>query len=224
VTDLFAPLPGVAVLPTVLAVACAYLIGSLSFAVMLSRAFGLADPRHYGSGNPGATNVLRSGHRTAALLTLLGDALKGVVAVLLARHVGGPFGVGGLGVAAAGLAAFVGHLWPVFFGFKGGKGVATFLGVVLALDPALGAGCCIVWLLVAWLWRFSSLASLAAALAAPLIAMARGASGGMLAMLVVISGLLAWRHRANVAKLMAGRETRIGQRAAPTKAGDRGSG
>ncbi len=146
-----------------------YLLGSLSFAVVVSRLFGLADPRSYGSGNPGATNVLRSGSKAAAVLTLLGDALKGVLAVWLVRRFGPQFGLGEASAAWAGAAAFIGHLFPVFFRFQGGKGVATFLGVILIVNPWLGAAACLLWLLVAFFFRYSSAASLAAAAAAPFI-------------------------------------------------------
>lgn len=189
----------------------AYLIGSISFAVVVSRAMGLADPRTYGSHNPGATNVLRTGNRTAAVLTLLGDALKGTVAVLLAR-----FGVGAGEdlVALAGLAAFVGHLYPVFHRFQGGKGVATAAGVLFALHPAVGGGVLLTWLIIAFFFRYSSLAALVSAVFAPfwqgLLFGFDTAWGAVLAMAV----LLVWRHRGNIANLMAGRESRIGQKKA----------
>ncbi|MCE2645926.1 MAG: glycerol-3-phosphate 1-O-acyltransferase PlsY, partial [Burkholderiaceae bacterium] len=138
-----------------LAVLAAYLLGSISFAVVVTRVMGLSDPRSYGSGNPGATNVLRSGSKLAALLTLIGDALKGSLAIWLVRHFGAPFGLGEGTAALAGLAAFVGHLYPVFFRFQGGKGVATFFGAVLVLQPWLGLIACAAWLLVAGLFRYS---------------------------------------------------------------------
>ena len=192
------------------AVAVAYLIGSVSFAVVVSRLMGLADPRTYGSGNPGATNVLRSGSKAAALLTLLGDALKGVVAVLLARHLGAEMGWGETTVMLAGLAAFIGHLYPLFHRFKGGKGVATAAGVLLAVDPLVGAATSLTWLLIAFFFRYSSLAALVAALFAPLWQFfVHGASSRVLA-IAVISVLLVWRHRANIAKLLAGTESKIG--------------
>ncbi|MGL6110744.1 MAG: glycerol-3-phosphate 1-O-acyltransferase PlsY, partial [Rubrivivax sp.] len=152
---------------SLLAVLAAYLIGSLSFAVIVSRGMGLEDPRQYGSGNPGATNVLRSGNRAAALLTLAFDTLKGYVPVLLALVFGPQFGLGEVTVAFVGLAAFVGHLWPVFFGFKGGKGVATAAGVLLAFNPWLGAATLLTWLIVAAFFRYASLASIVAAVFAP---------------------------------------------------------
>jgi len=201
-----------ALLASLLAVAGGYLLGSVSFAILASRLFGLADPRSYGSGNPGATNVLRSGSRAAALFTLLGDTLKGTVAVVLVRAYGERWGVGEVAVAATGAAAFVGHLFPVYFGFKGGKGVATFLGVMLALDLAVGLGCCLVWLAVALALRYSSLASMCAALAAPVLWFAIGPAGPAVLLPVAMAGLLLWRHAANIANLRAGRERRIGQR------------
>ena len=205
-------------------VAClmAYLVGSLSFAVIVSRALGLADPRSYGSGNPGATNVLRSGSKKAALATLLLDALKGVVPVLLARWLEGAGGWGAQTVAAVALAAFLGHLWPVFFRFQGGKGVATAAGVLLALNPALGGIVLAVWLVVAWVTRYSSLAALTAAVAAPLVQLLMwGAQADLLAV-APMSLLLIWRHAANIRKLLAGTESRIGQKATPaTSAGKR---
>ena len=192
----------------------AYLIGSISFAVVVSRAMGLADPRTYGSHNPGATNVLRTGNRTAAVLTLLGDALKGTAPVLLARALAPHVGMGEDLVALAGLAAFVGHLYPVFHRFQGGKGVATAAGVLLAVHPALGGGVLLTWLIVAFFFRYSSLAALVSAVFAPfwqgLLFGFDTAWGAVLAM----AALLVWRHRGNIANLMAGRESRIGQKKA----------
>lgn len=200
--------------PLAPALACliAYLVGSLSFAVIVSRLMGLADPRSYGSGNPGATNVLRSGSKKAALATLLLDALKGVVPVLLARWLDGAGWWGPQAVAGVALAAFLGHLWPVFFRFQGGKGVATAAGVLLALNPALGGITLAVWLGVAWLTRYSSLAALIAAVAAPLAQLLLwGAQPDLLAV-VPMSLLLIWRHAPNIRKLLAGTESRIGQK------------
>jgi glycerol-3-phosphate acyltransferase PlsY len=154
-------------LPSIIAVIAAYLIGSLSFAVIVSRLMGLADPRSYGSGNPGATNVLRSGNRAAAVLTLAFDVLKGYVPVLLALIYGPRYGVGEVGVAFVGLAAFIGHLWPLFFRFRGGKGVATAAGVLLALNPWLGAATLLSWVIIAAFFRYSSLAAIVAAVFAP---------------------------------------------------------
>ena len=205
-------------LPGVLAVSAvigAYLIGSLSFAVIISRGMGLQDPRHYGSGNPGATNVLRSGNKAAALLTLAFDALKGYVPVLLVLVFGPAWGLGETTAAFVGLAAFVGHLWPVFFGFEGGKGVATALGVLLALNLWLGAATLLTWLIIAFFFRYSSLASIVAALFAPFYQLLIwGASPSLLA-IAAMSLLLLWRHQANMRKLFAGTESRIGAKAAP---------
>jgi glycerol-3-phosphate acyltransferase PlsY len=200
----------------IVAVAGSYLLGSLSFAVVISRLFGLADPRSYGSGNPGATNVLRSGSKVAAALTLLGDAAKGAVAVWLVRALGPAFGVGEFGVALAALAAFAGHLYPVFFGFKGGKGVATFLGALLALDLGAGLLACAAWLAVALVFRYSSLSSLCAAAVAPFALF--GLTGAVDVSLVIaaMSVLLIVRHRQNIANLLAGRERRIGEKSART--------
>ena len=203
---------------TAMAVIAAYLIGSLSFAVIVSRAMGLGDPRSYGSGNPGATNVLRSGNKTAALLTLLLDALKGAVPVLLVRFFGERFGLGEGSVALVALAAFVGHLWPVFFGFAGGKGVATALGVLLALNPWLGLATLASWLIIAFFFRYSSLAALVAALFAPFYQWLIW-GGGPTAIVVAAMGLLLIvRHRGNIRKLLAGTESRIGQKSAAAAA------
>jgi acyl phosphate:glycerol-3-phosphate acyltransferase len=186
-----------------------YLIGSLPFAVLVSRAMGLADPRTYGSGNPGATNVLRTGNRAAAALTLVGDAAKGAVAVALGSAL--DRGTGWLPIAC-GAAAFLGHVFPVFLRFKGGKGVATYLGVLLAFDFAVGTAICGIWLAVAIIGRYSSLASLSSALAAPaMLWLLRGAQAGTLAWVAAMSALLVWRHRSNIAKLASGQESRIGQ-------------
>jgi glycerol-3-phosphate acyltransferase PlsY len=190
----------------------AYLLGSISFAVVVSRAMGLADPRTYGSHNPGATNVLRTGNRTAAILTLLGDALKGVVAVLLARF---GFGASEALVTLAGLAAFVGHLYPVFHRFQGGKGVATAAGVLLALHPAVGGGVLLTWLIIAFFFRYSSLAALVSAVFAPFWQALLFGLDARVLVILAMSALLVWRHRANIANLRAGRETRIGQKKAP---------
>lgn len=191
-----------------------YLLGSLSFAVVVSRLFGLADPRSYGSGNPGATNVLRSGSKAAALLTLLGDALKGALAVWLVQHFGPQFGLGQAAAAWAGAAAFVGHLYPVFFRFQGGKGVATFLGVLWLINPWLGLAACAVWLLVAVLSRYSSAASILAAVASPLIQALFWSVDGVLAAIALMALLLVLRHRQNIANLMSGKERKIGSKSA----------
>jgi glycerol-3-phosphate acyltransferase PlsY len=196
------------------AIVGSYLLGSVSFAVVVSRLFGLADPRSYGSGNPGATNVLRSGSKAAAVLTLLGDAAKGAVAVWLVRAFGPAFGIGEFGVALAALAAFVGHLFPLFFGFSGGKGVATFLGALLALDFAAGLLACSAWLAVALVFRYSSASSLCAAAVAPLAVLWLTGAVDVSLVIAAMSVLLIVRHRQNIANLLAGRERRIGEKSA----------
>ena len=194
-----------------LATLVAYLIGSLSFAIIVSRAFGLSDPRTYGSGNPGATNVLRSGHKGAALLTLLLDALKGYVPVLLVQTYGGRFGLGPGSMAAAALAAFLGHLWPVFFKFRGGKGVATAAGAIFGLNPLLGVATVVTWLIIAAFFRYSSLAAVVCAVFAPFYQLLIW-GGGPAAFAVSVMGLLLiWRHSANLQKLFKGTESKIGQ-------------
>ncbi len=197
----------------VLAVLAAYLVGSLSFAVIVSRLMGLADPRSYGSKNPGATNVLRSGNKAAALLTLAFDALKGYVPVWLALAFGPRFGLGDWSVAFVGLAAFLGHLWPVFFRFQGGKGVATAAGVLIALAPGLGLATLASWLIIAAFFRYSSLASIVAAVFAPFYQLLIWGVEPALACIVPMSLLLVWRHEGNIRKLLAGTESRIGQKA-----------
>jgi glycerol-3-phosphate acyltransferase PlsY len=199
------------VLATLALIAGAYLIGSVSFAVIVSRAFGLPDPHAYGSGNPGATNVLRTGHRTAALLTLVGDGAKGFAAVFAARHLAPWLGVPDWGIAAAALAVFVGHLYPMFHRFAGGKGVATAAGIVLALHWPLGVALTAVWLTMALGFRISSLAALTTAVLLPLgLLYARG-PGPDAAAGVIIALLLFWRHRVNIRELLQGRERSIGQ-------------
>ena len=204
----------------VLATLAAYLIGSLSFAVIVSRAMGLSDPRTYGSGNPGATNVLRSGNKAAAMLTLLLDALKGYVPVVLVKEFGGAYGLDEGTLALVGLAAFLGHLWPVFFHFKGGKGVATAAGVLFGLNPWLGLATLVTWLIIAAFTRYSSLAALVAAVFAPFYQIL-GWGGGPVAITVTVTGaLLVYRHQANIAKLLKGTEGKLGQNtvgAAPTR-------
>lgn len=198
----------------VLAIVGGYLAGSVSFAVVVSRAMGLADPRGYGSGNPGATNVLRSGNRAAAVLTLVLDALKGYVPVLLVRLYGPRWGIGETTAAFTGLAAFVGHLWPLFFRFRGGKGVATAAGVLLAVNPLLGAASLATWIIIAAFFRYSSLASIVTAVFAPFYqALIWGLEPVLLA-LVAMSLLLIWRHEGNIRKLLAGTESRLGHKAA----------
>ena len=199
----------------VLATLAAYLIGSLSFAVLVSRAFGLRDPRTYGSGNPGATNVLRSGNKGAAALTLLLDALKGYVPVLLVQVYGERFGLGAGTMAAAALAAFLGHLWPVFFKFQGGKGVATAAGAIFGLNPLLGVATVVTWIVIAAFFRYSSLAALVSAAFAPFYQLLIW-GGGPAAFAVSVMGLLlVWRHSANIRKLFKGTESKIGQGKAP---------
>jgi glycerol-3-phosphate acyltransferase PlsY len=189
----------------------AYFIGSLSFAVIVSRLFGLADPRSYGSGNPGATNVLRSGNKGAAILTLVFDALKGYIPVVLAVKAG----LSDVQVTTIGLGAFLGHLWPVFFKFEGGKGVATAAGVLLGLDAALGGSVLLVWIAMAAGFRYSSLAALMASLAAPLLQFAFQGLRMQTWGVIIMSALLIWRHEANIRKLLAGQESKLGQKAAP---------
>ncbi|NUU00548.1 glycerol-3-phosphate 1-O-acyltransferase PlsY [Herbaspirillum robiniae] len=191
----------------------AYLIGSLSFAVVVSKLFGLADPRTYGSKNPGATNVLRSGNKKAAALTLVGDGFKGWLAVWLAQKFGPQFGVDDTGMALVVLAVFLGHLWPVFFRFVGGKGVATALGILLALDVWLGLATLATWLVVAFAFRYSSLAALVAALFAPFYyGLLFGTTDGILLAVVAMAALLIYRHRKNIGNLLAGKESRIGDK------------
>lgn len=195
-----------------LAVLLAYLIGSISFAVIVSRVMGLADPRSYGSKNPGATNVLRSGNRTAAVCTLLGDAAKGWLAVYLARFFAERYGFGDTTIALVALAVFVGHLYPVFHRFAGGKGVATAAGVLLALHPMLGIGTIATWIIIAFFFRYSSLAALVAAVFAPLWYLFLFGPGPIGMAVGAMSALLVWRHRANIGKLIAGKEAKIGGR------------
>jgi glycerol-3-phosphate acyltransferase PlsY len=199
---------------TVLFVIAAYLIGSISFAVVVSKVMGLSDPRTYGSKNPGATNVLRSGNKKAAIATLLGDALKGWVAVFLAEYFADQYGVGDAGVALVALAVFVGHLYPVFFRFQGGKGVATALGVLVALNGWLGLATLVTWLVIAYAFRYSSLAALIASLFAPFYyGLLFGADPKLFAV-IVMSALLIFRHAKNISNLIAGKESRIGSKAA----------
>jgi acyl phosphate:glycerol-3-phosphate acyltransferase len=190
----------------------AYLIGSLSFAVIVSKIFRLQDPRTYGSKNPGATNVLRSGNKKAALVTLLGDCFKGWLAVWLAKRFGPEFGLSEGGIALVAIAVFVGHLWPVFFRFVGGKGVATALGVLLGLNAWLGVATLATWLIIAYAFRYSSLAALVASVFAPFYyGLLFGTDIKLLAVLAM-SGLLIYRHRKNIGNLISGRESRIGSK------------
>lgn len=202
---------------TLAAVAAAYLLGSVPFAVVVSRLMGLQDPRSYGSGNPGATNVLRTGNKAAAGLTLVGDAAKGWLAVWAAERWGPEWGFGSGDVALVALAVFLGHLYPVFLRFKGGKGVATALGVLLAIQPWLALATAATWLLVAFFFRYSSLAALVAALFAPVYyvfgsGVAWYASRPIGVAIAAISLLLVYRHRANISRLLAGTESRIGSK------------
>ena len=197
------------------AVMLAYLLGSLSFAVIVSRCMGLKDPRSYGSNNPGATNVLRSGSKLAAVATLLLDGLKGWLPVVLVKWFGHDHGLGDGTLAAVGLAAFLGHLYPVFFQFKGGKGVATAAGVLLGVDGLLGLATLATWVIVAFFSRYSSLAALAAAVFAPLYYLLGDRAAwyvdkGILLAIFVISVMLVYRHRDNITKLLKGTESRLG--------------
>ena len=201
----------------VLATVAAYLLGSLSFAVIVTRVMGLSDPRTYGSKNPGATNVLRSGSKAAAIVTLLLDAMKGRLPVALVMWFGHPYGLEDGTVALVGLAAFLGHLWPVFFRFQGGKGVATALGVLVGISGWLGLATAATWLIIAFFFRYSSLASLVAAVFAPFFYVLGGgvawytdARVGMA--IAVMSGLLAWRHKENIQRLLQGKESRLGSK------------
>ncbi len=193
-----------------------YLAGSIPFALLVSRVMGLPDPRTYGSGNIGATNVLRSGSRIAALLTLIGDAGKGWAAVLTAHVLGMP----GELVALTGFAAFLGHVFPVWLRFHGGKGVATAAGVLIAFDWRLGLAVAIAWLTVVVVSRYSSLAAIAAALFAPFAAWHLLGAGPVFAATVAMSVILVARHRLNIAKLLRGEESRIGQKKKPEGAGE----
>lgn len=201
---------------TVLFVIAAYLIGSISFAVVMSRVFGLSDPRTYGSGNPGATNVLRSGNKKAAIATLIGDAAKGWFAVWLAMRLADRFGVDDTGIALVALAVFIGHLWPVFFRFVGGKGVATALGVLLGINVWLGVATLATWLIVAYAFRYSSLAALIAAVFAPFYYGLLFGADEILFAVAAMSALLLYRHGKNISNLLAGKENRIGSKSGST--------
>ncbi|AVO34386.1 glycerol-3-phosphate acyltransferase [Ottowia oryzae] len=207
------------VLPWLAALA-AYLLGSLSFAVIVSRAMGLSDPRSYGSGNPGATNVLRSGSKKAAIATLLLDAFKGWLPVMLVKWFGEPYGLGDGTMAAVGLAAFLGHLYPVFFKFQGGKGVATAVGVLLAFQPLLALATVATFAIIVFFFRYVSLASMVAALFAPAYyllgnGVAWQASGEKTLALMAMGVLLIWRHRENIRRLWAGTESKLGSKKKP---------
>jgi len=187
----------------------AYLLGSISFGVLASRLFHLPDPRTYGSKNPGATNVLRSGRKAAAVFTLLGDAGKGWLSVASAQYFAPALGFGNEAIALAALAVFLGHLFPVFLGFKGGKGVATALGILFGFNPWMGLSAVAIWVTVAAIWRFSSLAALAAAALAPFYSMYFLGFEARTFAVLFMSLLLIWRHKSNITGLIAGREPRI---------------
>ena len=204
-------------LASVVATLAAYLIGSLSFAVIVSRAMGLSDPRTYGSGNPGATNVLRSGSKPAAIVTLLLDAAKGWLPVMLVKWFGPAWDLSEGTQALAGLAAFLGHLYPVFFAFKGGKGVATAVGALLAFEPLLALATLVTFAIIVFFSRYVSLASMVAAVFAPAYyligdGVAWTASGAKTLALVAMGLLLIWRHRENIQRLLAGTESKLGQK------------
>jgi len=206
----------------VLAAVAAYLIGSLSFAVIVSRVMGLNDPRTYGSKNPGATNVLRSGSRAAAIVTLLLDAAKGWLPLMLVKWYGQPYGLAEGTLAMAGLAAFLGHLYPVFFRFQGGKGVATALGVLVGLNWILGLATALTWVIMAVFFRYSSLASLVAAVFAPVYyafgdGLAWNMEGPILFSISLMSLLLIYRHAENISRLVRGTESKLGPKKAPDK-------
>jgi glycerol-3-phosphate acyltransferase PlsY len=197
-------------LAAILIIACAYLIGSISFAVVVSRAFGLPDPHGYGSGNPGATNVLRTGNRTAAVLTLAGDLVKGWLGVFVAQILAATFGASEWTVPASALAVFLGHLFPAYHGFKGGKGVATTAGIVFALNWPLGLFLLVVWAVMAFGLKISSLAALTAAVLLPLGAFYTFGNTMTAWAMVPICLMLFWRHRANIRQLLKGGERKIG--------------
>jgi acyl phosphate:glycerol-3-phosphate acyltransferase len=201
-----------------LATCAAYLIGSVSFALIVSRAMGLADPRTYGSGNPGATNVLRSGSKWAAALTLLGDGFKGWLAVWLALRFGPPYGITETGVALVAVAVVLGHLYPIFLRFRGGKGIATAAGVIIALNPWLALATAITWVIVAVFFRYASLASIAAAIFAPFYSAFGWGFDAQFVALVIIAGFTVYRHRVNIRHLLAGTERRIGENSRAIKA------
>ncbi|MBK7646859.1 MAG: glycerol-3-phosphate 1-O-acyltransferase PlsY [Betaproteobacteria bacterium] len=191
-----------------LVLVAAYLLGSVPFAMISSKLFGLADPRTYGSGNPGATNVLRSGNKKAALFTLFGDALKGWVAVFIAQQMG--FSNSVIGLVA--LAVFLGHLYPIFLKFKGGKGVATAAGVLIALDPLLGLAVGCTWLLIAFAFRYSSLAAVVAAAMAPVISVLMHGGNSQTVVVGILGMALIGKHWQNIQRLMAGQESKIGSK------------
>ena len=194
----------------------AYLIGSISFAVIISRIFRLPDPRTYGSGNPGATNVLRTGRKIAALLTLICDGGKGWLAVFLAGRYAADFGLDATAVAGCAVAVLLGHLFPVYFGFRGGKGVSTSAGILLAIHPWLGAATLATWIIIALFFRYSSLAAIVSAVFAPIyvffMTLLGFELGSMLPAVILMAALLVWRHQTNILDLVAGKERRIGEK------------
>ncbi|MEI6738293.1 MAG: glycerol-3-phosphate 1-O-acyltransferase PlsY [Pseudomonadota bacterium] len=195
---------------TCLAIIAAYLIGSLSFAVIVSKCMSLPDPHTYGSGNPGATNVLRTGKKLAAVLTLLGDAGKGWFALWLAQRLATEYGLTPAALAGVAVAVFIGHLWPLFFKFLGGKGVATVAGILFAIHWWLGAATLATWIIIAVFFRYSSLAALAASVFAPLYTFFLFGVTAYLPAVILICGLLIWRHRENIRKLLNGTESKLG--------------
>jgi glycerol-3-phosphate acyltransferase PlsY len=202
------------IMNTIIYIIGAYLIGSISFALVSSKLFGLADPRTYGSGNPGATNVLRTGNKKAALLTLIGDAAKGWIVVWPGIHYAGQWDISGAAVACASVAVFIGHLWPVFSRFQGGKGVATALGILLGVSPFLGLMALVTWLAVAFIWRYSSLAAIVAAVCAPLYYGLLSGFNAQFIAIIIMSLLLLSRHAQNIGNLLKGRESKIGSKKA----------
>ena len=202
-------------LAALLVAAVSYLLGSLPFAVIVSKVMGLQDPRTFGSKNPGATNVLRTGNKKAAILTLLGDAFKGWLAVFLTQQAIVAWGWAPALAGISALFAFLGHLFPVFLGFKGGKGVATAIGVILALTPWLALATIATWLIIAWVSRYSSLAAIISAVFVPFFYLLGGGvawplNGAIAVCLIVIAALLLWRHQDNIRRLMSGKESKIG--------------
>lgn len=195
-----------------IAIILAYLIGSLSFAVIVSWAMGLPDPHTYGSGNPGATNVLRTGRKLAAVLTLIGDAGKGWFAVWLAQKFAADFGLSPATIAGVAIAAFLGHLFPVYFRFQGGKGVATALGILIAINIWLGLATLATWLIVAIFFRYSSLAAIVASVFSPLYCFYLFGMSAALPAVILMSALLIWRHRENIRKLLNGTESKLGEK------------
>ena len=208
----------------VLAALAGYLVGSLSFAVIVSRTMGLSDPRTFGSKNPGATNVLRSGNKAAAVITLVLDAAKGWLPVMLVRWFGAPYGLEDGTIAMVGLAAFLGHVYPVYFRFVGGKGVATALGVLLGLNAWLGLATLLIWIVMALLFRYSSLASIVASLLAPAVYALGGGSlwfvsKSIAAGIIVMTLVLLYRHADNINRLIKGAESKLGKKTSPSSAG-----